>query len=137
MRIGAWRRWEGPNAPWIKGRAKAKIMENKEGIMRWYHYVSYFWGGAFLANAVPHFVSGITGHPFQSPFASPPGVGLSSATVNVLWGSFNFAVAYWLLARVGKFDLRKTGQALAAALGVILMAVMLAYAFGRFYGGVL
>jgi hypothetical protein len=29
--------------------------------MRWNHYVSYFFGGAFLANAIPHFVSGVTG----------------------------------------------------------------------------
>jgi hypothetical protein len=105
--------------------------------MRWYHYVSYFWGGAFLANAVPHFVSGIMGHPFQIPFATPPGVGLSSATVNVLWGSFNLIAAYWLLARVGRFELRQTRQVLAAALGALLMAVMLAHAFGRFYGGAL
>lgn len=34
-----------------------------EDAMRWYHYVAYFFGGAFLANAVPHFVTGITGHP--------------------------------------------------------------------------
>ena len=105
--------------------------------MRWYHYVSYFFGGAFLANAAPHFVSGVTGHPFQSPFASPPGEGLSSATVNVLWGSFNFAVAYWLLCRVGKFDLRRTGPVLAAGLGALIMAVLAAHAFGRFYGGIL
>ncbi len=105
--------------------------------MRWYHYVSYFFGGAFLANAVPHFVSGITGHPFQSPFASPPGVGLSSSTVNVLWGSFNLAVAYWFLCRVGTFDLRRTVPVLVAGLGALLMAVMLAHAFGRFYGGLL
>lgn len=103
--------------------------------MRWYHYLAYFFGGAFLANAVPHLVSGITGHPFQSPFASPPGVGLSSATVNVLWGSFNLVLAYLLLCRVGKFDLRQTRHALVAGLGALLMAVMLAYAFGRFYGG--
>jgi hypothetical protein len=103
--------------------------------MRWYHYVSYFFGGAFLANAVPHLVSGITGHPFQSPFATPPGVGLSSATVNVLWGSFNLFVAYWLLCRVGKFDLRRTSLVLVAGLGALLMGLMLAYAFGRFYGG--
>ena len=51
--------------------------------MRWYHYVAYFFGGAFLANALPHLGNGISGHAFQSPFASPPGVGLSSATVNV------------------------------------------------------
>lgn len=103
--------------------------------MRWYHYLSYFWGGAFLANAVPHFVSGITGHPFQSPFATPPGEGLSSATLNVLWGSFNFAVAYWLLARVGKFDLRQTLPVATAAAGALLMALMLAAHFGKFYGG--
>jgi len=103
--------------------------------MRWYHYVSYFCGGAFLANAVPHFVSGITGHPFQSPFANPSGVGLSSATVNVLWGSFNLAVAYWLLYRVGKFELRRTVPVLVTGLGALLMAVMSAHVFGRFYGG--
>jgi hypothetical protein len=32
----------------------------------------------FLTNAVPHFVSGVMGYPFQSPFANPPGEGLSS-----------------------------------------------------------
>ena len=52
--------------------------------MRWSHHIAYFFGGAFFTNAIPHFVSGVTGHPFQSPFASPPGQGLSSAMVNVL-----------------------------------------------------
>jgi hypothetical protein len=44
---------------------------------RWYHYIAWFFGGAFLANTIPHLVSGISGSPFQSPFASPPGQGLS------------------------------------------------------------
>ena len=56
------------------------------------YYVAYFFGGAFLANALPHLGNGISGHAFQSPFASPPGQGLSSSTVNVLWGLFNLAV---------------------------------------------
>jgi len=103
--------------------------------MRWYHYLSFFFGGAFLANAIPHLVSGITGHPFQSPFASPPGQGLSSALVNVLWGAFNLAVGYVLLLRVGSFELRKTAHAAAAGAGALAMAVMLAFAFGRFYNG--
>ncbi len=103
--------------------------------MKWNHYLSYFWGGAFLANAVPHLVSGITGHPFQSPFASPPGEGLSSATVNVLWGSFNFIIDYLLLVRVGKFDLRDNRHVITTGLGALAMALMLAKAFGRFYGG--
>ncbi len=103
--------------------------------MRWYHYVAYFFGGAFLANGIPHFVNGVSGSPFQSPFASPPGEGLSSSLVNVLWGSFNFAVAYLLLARVGAFEFRKTRHILVAGLGALLMSVMLARAFGRFHGG--
>ncbi|HUN55051.1 MAG TPA: hypothetical protein VMU29_07850 [Smithella sp.] len=104
--------------------------------MRWNHYLSYFFGGAFLVNAIPHFVSGVTGHPFQSPFASPPGEGLSSAMVNVLWGSFNMAAGYLLVCRVGTFDLRRTGHVTSAGLGALLMALMLARAFGRFYGGI-
>ncbi len=104
--------------------------------MRWYHYVAYFFGGAFLANAVPHFVSGVCGHPFQSPFASPPGEGLSSSTVNVLWGLFNLAVGYVLVCRVGTFELRRTQHVVVLGLGALLMALMLARAFGRFYGGI-
>ena len=103
--------------------------------MRWYHYVAYFFGGAFLANAVPHFVNGVSGHPFQSPFASPPGEGLSSSTVNVLWGFFNLAVGYVLVCRVGSFELRRTRHVLVFGLGVLAMAVMLSRAFGKFYGG--
>lgn len=103
--------------------------------MRWYHYISYFFGGAFLANAIPHFVSGVTGHPFQSPFASPPGQGLSSAMTNVLWGFFNIVIGYLLICRVGTFELRRTRHVLVAGMGALLMALMLARAFGRFYGG--
>ncbi len=103
--------------------------------MRWYHYLAYFFGGAFLANAIPHFVNGISGSPFQSPFASPPGQGLSTATVNVLWGFFNLVVGYMLVCRVGTFDLRKTDHVLAFGAGVLAMSLMLAHAFGRFHGG--
>ena len=55
----------------------------------WYIYLLQFVAGLFLANGVPHFVQGISGHWFQSPFASPPGVGESSPVVNVLWGFLN------------------------------------------------
>lgn len=103
--------------------------------MPWYHYVSYFFGGVFLTNAIPHFVSGTMGRPFQSPFAKPPGEGLSSSTVNVLWGAFNIAIGYLLLFQVGRFDLRSPIPVLAAGLGALLMSVTLARAFGRFHGG--
>ncbi len=41
--------------------------------MSWVHLISYLFGGAFLINAVPHLVSGVSGRPFQTPFANPPG----------------------------------------------------------------
>ena len=103
--------------------------------MNWLHDVSYLFGGAFLANAVPHFVSGIMGRPFQSPFAKPSGVGLSSSTVNVLWGLANFVIAYLLIVRVGNFDLRATDNVIASGLGILLIGVMSARLFGRFHGG--
>ena len=103
--------------------------------MRWYHYVSYFFGGFLLANALPHLGNGISGHAFQSPFANPPGQGLSSATVNVLWGLFNLVVGYVLVWRVGNFELRKNSHILAFGAGVVISSLFLAYAFGRFHGG--
>jgi hypothetical protein len=103
--------------------------------MNWLHDASYFFGGAFLTNAVPHFVSGVMGRPFQSPFAKPPGEGLSSSTVNVLWGFFNLVVGYVLICRVGDFDLRSTEHAVAGGLGGLLMALLMARMFGRFHGG--
>jgi len=103
--------------------------------MQWIHYISYFLGGAFLTNAIPHFVSGTMGRPFQSPFAKPPGQGLSSSTVNVLWGAFNIAAGYALIVRVGLFDLRSTADILALGSGSIVMALISARGFGRFNGG--
>jgi hypothetical protein len=103
--------------------------------MGWLYLVSYFFGGAFLSNAIPHFASGSMGRPFQSPFATPRGEGLSSSTVNVLWGVFNLAVAYVLICRVGDFNLHSTVHALTLGLGFLLMGLFAARHFGRFHGG--
>ena len=103
--------------------------------MSWLHLASYFLGGAFLTNAVPHIVSGVMGRPFQSPFAKPRGQGLSSSTINVLWGFFNLAVGYVLTCRVGDFDVHSTEHVAASGLGGLLMALLTARMFGRFNGG--
>jgi hypothetical protein len=68
--------------------------------MSWYEYIACFFAGAFLANTVPHFVKGVCGDPFPTPFAKPPGKGLSSPTVNVIWALANVLVGY-ILFRVG------------------------------------
>jgi hypothetical protein len=103
--------------------------------MPWHILLSYFFGGAFLANAIPHFVSGLMGRPFQSPFAKPPGQGFSSSTVNVLWGFFNIVIGYVLVCHVGTFDLRDIGDVAALGAGVFGIALLLARQFGRFNGG--
>ncbi len=99
------------------------------------HLVSYFLGGLFLANVVPHLVSGMMGQPFQSPFAKPSGEGLSSSTVNVLWGFFNAVIGYFLVVRVGHFDLRSTSDIFALAAGTLLISLFSARHFGQFHGG--
>jgi len=103
--------------------------------MHWPWLIAYFFAGTFAANAVPHFVSGTMGRAFQSPFAKPPGKGLSSSTVNVLWGFFNAVVAFLLLTHIGDFHPRATSHIVALALGALLISIQLSKHFGQFHGG--
>jgi hypothetical protein len=99
--------------------------------MPWYYYLAHFFAGAFLANAVPHFVQGICGNKFQTPFASPPGVGESSAIVNVAWGFFNFVVG-GILLRISFPPLPPpAADSIATALGIITAALWLAHHFSK------
>lgn len=99
--------------------------------MKWYHYISSFFSGMFLANAVPHFVNGISGNPFPTPFANPPGQGLSSPFVNVLWGCFNLVVGYFLYrgGRITRLNSNNKLSLLIFFLGVVCISVMLSIAF--------
>ena len=96
--------------------------------MKWYNYIACFFAGMFIANFVPHFIHGVSGDPFPSPFSHPPGKGLSSPTVNVYWGLFNLLVGY-LLFRAGKISNAQKGSLIVFFIGVIVMSVMLSYAF--------
>lgn len=102
--------------------------------MNWIDEGAYFLGGAMLANAFPHLVCGMTGQPFQSPFATPSGIGLSSSTVNVVWGLVNLAAAYGLLFWVGSFAPRSFDM-VAVAVGVLLVGLFSARHFGALHGG--
>jgi hypothetical protein len=103
----------------------------------WYHYLSYFFGGVIAANALPHLINGISGRPFQTPFAKPPGQGLSSSVVNVVWGFFNLAVAYLLIFRVGSFSIQNCAHVGTVGAGALIISLGMAWAFGRFHGGLL
>ncbi len=98
--------------------------------MKWYHYLAAFFAGAFLANVVPHFIHGVSGDPFPSPFSSPPGKGLSSPMVNVLWACLNLLIGYVLLM-VSKASPKNKLSMLILFLGVLAMAVQLSLAFAE------
>lgn len=91
--------------------------------MKWYNYISAFFGGVFLTNAIPHFVNGISGNAFPTPFSTPPGQGLSSPLINVLWALFNLLVGY-LLFRISKLKSKSKLGLLVFFLGIILISIM-------------
>lgn len=99
--------------------------------MPWLHFLAYLFAGVFFANFVPHFVSGVLGHPFPTPFASPPFRGLSSSPVNFLYGLSNLAVAYALLSCVGAFEPRSALHAGAFGLGLAAWSMLLARSLTR------
>ena len=99
--------------------------------MPWHHVAAYFFAGAFLANFAPHFIAGVSGLPFYTPFATPPFRGLSSPAVNVLYELFNLAVAYVLLAVVGSFEPGRVAHVASAAAGFGLASVAIARSAAR------
>jgi hypothetical protein len=88
-----------------------------------------FFAGLFLANGLPHFVHGISGKRFPSPFAKPPGKGLSSSVINVLWGLFNFLVAIILIGITDKPALWLKPGFFALAVGFVTASIGLAIVF--------
>jgi TRAP-type C4-dicarboxylate transport system permease large subunit len=97
-------------------------------MMKWYHYLACFCAGLFLTNAVPHFMHGVSGDSFPSPFANPPGKGLSSPMVNVLWGLGNFVIGY-LFLRVGKVSPTNRWGLAALFLGIVCISVLSSIVF--------
>ena len=104
--------------------------------MNWANYISYFFGGVFLANAIPHIVSGIMGRAFQSPFAKPPGQkGFRHRPSNSVRGFFNLAWLISLFSTLETFGLHSTADALALGTGLSFNGLLNARHFGRFHGG--
>ena len=104
--------------------------------MEWYEYLAYFGAGLFLANGVPHFVNGISGRRFQTPFASPPAVGESSPLVNVVWAFVNFVCGGILLQAAGGFVAGTYTDDILIGTGAFATALILAWHFGRVRGSV-
>lgn len=98
--------------------------------MNWPAYLACFFAGMFLANVVPHFVHGISGDRFPTPFARPPGKGLSSPTINVVWALLNLVVGY-ILFRAGRVSSGDDLATLAFFAGIAAISIMLSIQFAK------
>jgi hypothetical protein len=96
--------------------------------MMWYHYLAAFGAGAFITNSVPHFVNGISGDRFPTPFARPHGRGLSSPLLNVVWALVNLAVGLFLLSMPG-VDMHDVKARLLVFAAVALLSLAMAKNF--------
>jgi hypothetical protein len=96
--------------------------------MNWYHYIACFFAGMFLANTVPHFVQGVSGNKFPTPFAKPPGKGLSSAPVNTVWALFNL-LAGALLVRAGRVSTSEPVTLVIVFAGIAAISIMMSINF--------
>jgi uncharacterized membrane protein len=98
--------------------------------VNWHHYIACFFAGMVLANVVPHFVHGISGDRFPTPFAHPPGKGLSSPTVNVVWALFNLAFGY-ILFRIGKVASGGESALVIFFAGIVVISTMSSVRFAK------
>ena len=96
--------------------------------MPWYDYLAAFFAGLFLANVVPHLVHGVSGDPFPTPFSKPPGRGLSSPTVNVLWALLNLVIGY-ILFRIG--HVANLASLFVFFIGIAFLSIQLSIAFQK------
>lgn len=97
---------------------------------RWFHYILAFLSGGIFVNFIPHFINGVSGRPFPSPFSDPPGVGVSSPVSNIVWALINFLLAY-AFTYFGKLNQRSKSIPIAYLFGGFAMAFYLANYFSN------
>jgi len=102
--------------------------------MPWHNVAACFFGGVFLANFFPHFIAGMSGVRFYTPFATPPFRGLSSPVVNMLYALFNLAMAYALLVVIGRLELQRAPHVAVSAAGFALWSVQIARSVTKLRG---
>ena len=96
--------------------------------MKWYHYLAAFFSGVSLTHAVPHFIHGISGDFFPTPFANPPFLGPSHPLVNVLCADVLILIGYILL-RISKTSPENKFSIIILFLGIVITSIRLSIAF--------
>ncbi len=96
--------------------------------MPWHPFFAAFAAGLLLTNSIPHLTHGLAGDRFPTPFAKPPGRGLSSPLANTVWALLNLVVGT-LLLRAAHLSLADLPRLATFFLGVTLVAVPLSLHF--------
>ena len=81
-----------------------------------------FLAGMLLCNCIPHLAAGLRGEAFPTPFAKPPGKGLSKALTNFLWGAGNLLAGVILIHRT-PIVLGLNSYFIALAAGFVLLGI--------------
>ena len=102
--------------------------------MPWHNVAACFFGGVFLANFFPHFIAGMSGVWFYTPFATPPFRGLSSPVVNMVYALFNLAMAYALLVVIGSLEPQRIPNVAVSAAGFGLASIFIARSVTKLRG---
>jgi hypothetical protein len=96
--------------------------------MKWYNHVAAFFAGIFLCNAIPHYISGVSGNWLPTPFSDPPGQGLSSPLMNLIWAFINIAIGF-LLFYLGKVSSKNRLILTFFIIGAVIMSILLSLTF--------
>ncbi len=94
-------------------------------------YIAHFIAAAIMTNGIPHFVSGVCGRSFRTPFVRMTGKPVSPPVVNVVWGWVNFLIAFLIFANIGPLYIGTPGDTIFVAAGMLVMGVILAMIFGK------
>lgn len=98
--------------------------------IHWYNFPAAFFAGAFLINAIPHLVQGLSGNYLPTPFAKPPGRGLSSPLVNTLWAFVNILIGFFLF-KASKVSFDFNLLLLIFFAGMVIMGIMTSINFSK------
>lgn len=98
--------------------------------MEWLRYLADFFAGAFLTNAIPHFVNGISGNRFPTVFSKPRGIGLSGPVTNVIWALVNLNISY-TICRYGNLSYADCWSFYTFFSAVCIVSILLSIRFKK------
>jgi hypothetical protein len=97
--------------------------------MTWWHFLVAIPAALLLTNGIPHFIHGVSGKQFTSPFVGGP-PNLDSAVNNVWWGAGNLIVGGFLL-----WLIRDGLENWVLVLELLIVAVAFAALLARAFSG--